>query len=129
MILTKVGSGAEGDTVGRYGLEERNTRRDRLVQFCTEHGLLIANTFFKHHPRRLYTWISSGDKKEKVSQDLKKFMKSVKTYPGADVSSDHNPVVADFRLRRFKTVRKERLTRKLDVQRLRNPDTKAKAEA
>ncbi|KDR23658.1 Craniofacial development protein 2 [Zootermopsis nevadensis] len=46
---SKVGSGAEGDIVGKYGLSERNLRGDRLVQFRTEHSLFIANKFFKHH--------------------------------------------------------------------------------
>lgn len=63
----KVGSGAEGDSIGAYGLGERNSREDRLVQFCVENNLLIANTFFKQHPRRLYTWRSPQTRRKKFS--------------------------------------------------------------
>ncbi|XP_030765278.1 craniofacial development protein 2-like [Sitophilus oryzae] len=108
----KIGSGRENDVVGEYGLGTRNARGDKLIQFCVESNLFIANTCFKQHPRRLYTWKSPADKKGRtirnlidfilVGQELKKYVQSVKTYPGADVNSDHNPVVMDFRMRRFK---------------------------
>lgn len=52
---TKLGFGGEDDVVGWYSLGERNTRGDRLVQFCFENNLFISNMFFKQHPRRLYT--------------------------------------------------------------------------
>ena len=30
----------------------------RLIEFCQENALVIANTFFQQHKRRLYTWTS-----------------------------------------------------------------------
>jgi len=51
----KVGRAAEGHSIEAYGLGERNSRGDRLVEFSVENNLLIANNFFKQHPRRLYT--------------------------------------------------------------------------
>ncbi|XP_071578112.1 craniofacial development protein 2-like [Temnothorax nylanderi] len=94
----KVGSGTEEDTAGRYGLGERNTRGDRLVQFCVENNLLIANTFFKQHPRRLHTWKSPADARGKIIRnqidfiligtELRKYVQTVKTSPGADINSD-----------------------------------------
>lgn len=108
----KIGSENEdGDYVGKYGLGERNTRDDRLAQFCSEKQLSIANTFFKLHMRRLYTWRSPADREGHivrnqidyilVKREYKKFIKSVKTYPGADINSDHNPVVMDIKICRF----------------------------
>lgn len=100
----------------------RGAAGDRLVQFCIENNLLIANTFFKQHPRRLYTWRSPADKEEKIirnqidfillSLNFKRYMKPTKTYPGADISSDHNPVVLDFRLKRFLRVKREKTSKK-----------------
>ena len=36
----------------------RNEARQRLIEFCQENALVIANTLFQQHKRRLYTWIS-----------------------------------------------------------------------
>ena len=30
----------------------------RLIEFCQENALVIANTLFQQHQRRLYTWTS-----------------------------------------------------------------------
>ena len=32
--------------------------RKRLIEFCQENALVIANTLFQQHKRRLYTWTS-----------------------------------------------------------------------
>ncbi|XP_039760435.1 craniofacial development protein 2-like [Pararge aegeria] len=48
--------------VGRFGIGERNERGERLLQFCNEQNLVITNTCFEHHIRRLYTWISPGNR-------------------------------------------------------------------
>lgn len=127
----KIGCGAEGENIGAYGLGTRNNRGDRLAQFCVENNLLIANTFFKQHPRRLYTWKSPADREGRIVRNqidfilldlnFKKYMKSVKTYPGADIQSDHNPVVMDFRLSRFLKADRKQVTRKIDIAQLRNP--------
>lgn len=44
---SKLGRGAEGEYVEAFGLGEKNSRGDRLLQFCTENCLFAANTFFK----------------------------------------------------------------------------------
>ena len=36
----------------------RNEARQRLLEFCQENALVIANTLFQQHKRRLYTWTS-----------------------------------------------------------------------
>ena len=43
--------------VGLYGFGETN-EAGQLEDFCLEHELALANTMFKQHPRRLYTWTS-----------------------------------------------------------------------
>ena len=35
-----------------------NEGGQRLIDFCQENALVIANTLFQQHKRRLYTWTS-----------------------------------------------------------------------
>ena len=53
----KVGSQTPGVT-GKFGLGIQNEARQRLIEFCQENALVIANTLFQQHKRRLYTWTS-----------------------------------------------------------------------
>ena len=43
---------------GKFGLEVQNEAGQRLIEFCQENALVIANIRFQHHRRRLYTWPS-----------------------------------------------------------------------
>ena len=43
---------------GKFGLGVRNETGQRLIEFCQENTLVIANTIFQQHKRRLYTWTS-----------------------------------------------------------------------
>ena len=42
----------------QIGLEMWNGAGQRLTEFCQENALVIANTLFQQHKRRLYTWTS-----------------------------------------------------------------------
>ena len=54
----KVGSQETPGVTGRFGLGMRNEAGRRLIKFCQENALVIANTLFQQHKRRLYTWTS-----------------------------------------------------------------------
>ena len=41
---------------GKFGLGVKNEAGQRLTKFCQENALVIANTIFQQHKRRLYTW-------------------------------------------------------------------------
>ena len=43
---------------GKFGLGVQNEAGQRLTEFCHENALVIANTLFQQHKRRLYTWTS-----------------------------------------------------------------------
>ena len=45
--------------MGKFGLGVQNEAGQRLIEFCQENALVIANTLFQQHKRRLYTWTSS----------------------------------------------------------------------
>ena len=55
----KVGSQETRGVTGKFSLGKRNEAGQRLIEFCQENALVIANTLFQQHKRRLYTWTSS----------------------------------------------------------------------
>ena len=55
----KVGSQETPGVTGKFGLEVQNEAGQRLTEFCQENSLVIANTLFQQHKRRLYTWTST----------------------------------------------------------------------
>ena len=54
----KVGSEEPPGVTGKFGLGVQNEAGQRLIEFCQENALVIANTVFQQHKRRLYTWTS-----------------------------------------------------------------------
>jgi len=54
----KVGSQETPGVTGKFGLGIWNEAGQRLIEFCQENALVIANTLFQQHKRRLYTWTS-----------------------------------------------------------------------
>ena len=52
----KVCSQETSGITGTFGLGVQNEARQRLTEFCQENALVIANTLFQQHKRRLYTW-------------------------------------------------------------------------
>ena len=83
----------------------RNEAGQRLVEFCQEHALLIANTLFPQHKRRLYTWTSpDGQYQNQIdyilcSQRCRSSIQSAKTRLGASCGPDHELLIAKFRLK------------------------------
>ena len=90
---------------GKFGLRMWNEAGQRLIEFCQENALVIANTLFQQHKRRLYTWTSpDGQYQNQIdyilcSQRWRSSIQSTKTWPGADCSSDHELFIAKFRLK------------------------------
>ena len=54
----KVGSQEIPGVTGKLGLGVQNEAGQRLIEFCQENTLVIANTLFQKYKRRLYTWTS-----------------------------------------------------------------------
>ena len=90
---------------GKFGLGMRNEAGQRLIEFCQENALVIANTLFQQHKRRLYTWTSpDGQHRNQIddilcSQRWRSSIQSAKTRTGADYGSDHELLTAKFRLK------------------------------
>ena len=54
----KLGSQETPGVTGKFGLGVHNKAGQRLIEFCQENTLIIVNTLFQQHKRRLYTWTS-----------------------------------------------------------------------
>ena len=52
----KIGSQETPGITGKFGLGVQNEAGQRLIEFSQENALIITNTLFQQHKRRLYTW-------------------------------------------------------------------------
>ena len=52
---------------GKFGLGMKNGAGQRLIDFCQDNALVIANTLFQQHKRRLYTWTSPDGQWRRLS--------------------------------------------------------------
>ena len=101
----KVGSQDTPGVTGKFGLGMRNEAGQRLIEFCQENTLVIENTFFQQHKRRYYTWTSpDGQHRNQIdyilcSQRRRSSVQSAKIRLGADCGSDHELLIAKFRLK------------------------------
>ena len=95
----KVGNQETPGVTGKFGLEIWNEARQRLIEFCQENTLVIENTHFQQHKRRLYTWTSpDGQHQNQIdyilcSQKWRGSTQSAKTRLGADCGSDHELLI------------------------------------
>ena len=86
----KVGIQETPGLTGKFVLGVQNEAGQRLIEFCQEKALVIANTFFQQHKRRHYTWTSADSQyKNQIdyilsSQRWTSSIQSAKTRPGGD---------------------------------------------
>ena len=97
----KVDSKEYYGVTSNFGLSTKQSRS----KFCEENALVIANTLFQQHKRTLYTWTSpDGQHRNQIdyilcSQRWRSSIQSAKTRLGADCGSDHELLIAKFRLK------------------------------
>ena len=101
----KVGSQETPGVTGKFGLGVWNEAGQTLIKFCQKNALVIANTLFQKHKKGLYTW-TSPDGQHQTQLDyilcIQRWRSSIqlaKTRPGADCGSDHELLIAKFRLK------------------------------
>ena len=80
-------------------------KKKQVKEFCQENALVIANTLFQQHTRRLCTWTSpDGQHRNQTdyilcSQRWRISTHSAKTRLGGDCGSNHELLIAKFRLK------------------------------
>ena len=113
----QVGSQEIPGVMGKFVLGVQHEAGQRLTESCQENALVIANTLFQQHKWRLYTWTSPGGQYQNkidhilCSQRWRSSIQSAKTRPGADCGSDHEFLIAKFRLKLKKVGKATRLFR------------------
>ena len=96
----KVRSQETPGVTGKFGFGVQNEAGQRLIEFCQENALVIANALFQEHKRRLYTRTSpDGQYRNHIdnifcSQRWRRSIQSAKTKLGADCGSDHELLIA-----------------------------------
>ena len=119
-----------GDTHGPHCNNKTNDRGLRLLEFARYNNLILANTLGPHKNSRRYTWRSpNGEHHNQIDYSMvkKRFRSCInigktRTYPGADIGSDHDLVMMSFRLH-LKRVTKAKCTRlKFDLDKLQDPE-------
>ena len=89
----EVGSQEIPRVTGKFGLGVQNEAGQRLIEICQDNTLVIANTLFQQHKRRLYTWTSpEGQYRNQIdyilcNQTCRSSVQSAKTRLGADCGS------------------------------------------
>ena len=103
--MQKVGSQEISGITGKFDLRVQKEAGQRLTEFFQENALAIANTLFQQYKRRLYIWTSpDGEYQNQIyyilcSQRWRSSAQSAKTRLGADCGSDHELLIAKFRLK------------------------------
>ena len=115
-----MGSQETSGVTGKFGLGVQNKAGQRLIEFRQENLLVIANTLFQQHKRRLYTWTSPdgrhGNQIDYIlcSQRWRSSIQLAKTRHGADCGLDHELLIAKFR-QKLKKVEKTTRPFRYDV--------------
>ena len=101
----KLGNQEIPGVTGKFSLEVQHETVQRLTEFCQEAALVVANTLFQQHNRRLYTWTSpDGQHWNQIdyilcSQRWRSSIQSAKVRLRADCGSDHELFIAKFRIK------------------------------
>ena len=133
----KVGEDARKDWKGTcrpYSNAQTNERGLLLLEFASYNDLFLTNTFGQHKPSKRWTWHSPNGKTHNQIDYImvkKRFRSSVninrtRSFPGADVGSDHELLTMTFRLRLKRIIKPTKTRIQYDLEKLKDP-TVAKA--
>ena len=95
----KVGSQETPGVTSKFGLGVQNEAGQRLIEFCQENAVVIANTLFQQHKRRLYIWTSpDGQHQNQIdyilcSKRWRSSIQSAKTDLDLTVAQIMNPLL------------------------------------
>ena len=91
----KVGSQETPEVTGKFDLQVQNEAGQRLIEFCQENALVIANTLFQQQKRRLYTW-TSPDGQHQNQTDYNLYSQRWRSSIQSAKKQDWEPTVAQI---------------------------------
>jgi exonuclease III len=112
---------AKGIT-GRFGLGTRHERGDKLIEFCMENSLFVANTLFQQPTDRLHTCTSpDGRCQNQIDYILgthrwKSTILVSKTIQAADCGYDHELLIATTWVKLKRSNEHRQMRSKLDLE-------------
>ena len=117
-------------TVGQYGTGDTNDRGLRLLEFASSQRLTIGNTLYPHKLSRRTTWHAPNGKTHNQIDFIltpRRFKSSInraktRTYPGADIGSDHDLVLLIMKVRLKKKFQAANPRIKFDLEKLKDPE-------
>ena len=89
----------------QFVLGVQNEAGQWQIEFCQENALVIANTLFQQHKRRLYPWTAPDDQHQNqidyilCSQRWRSSIQSAKTRLVSDCGLDHELLISKFRMK------------------------------
>ena len=124
----KVDHAAWNGVVGPYALGKLNDNGSRLLSMAAHNDLVLTNTRFWHAKRHLHTWISNdGVTRHQIDYILVRklafqYVNDARVYRSADVSTDHQLLIAKMSIRFSKRFAARRPPR-VDVSELKGRET------
>ncbi len=114
--------------MGKEGIGDINENGELFADFCSHNDLVIGGTTFPHKDIHKTTWISPDTKTRNqidhitVARRWRKSMIDVRAYRGADIASDHQLVIAKFRVKIARATRIDQLRNKrYNIKKLKDP--------
>ncbi|KAJ4441533.1 hypothetical protein ANN_11389 [Periplaneta americana] len=130
----KAKGGQNGRTVGKYGLGKRNDR-EYFVNSCKRNAMIVGNTLFQQHKKKkILMDMPKGRKKISdsllllVQERFRNCLKNAKTLPRADINTDHVLLIVKVDIR-LKKLRGKQVSKKLNMEKLKNEEDRRKFEA
>ena len=121
---------ADNKQIDKRTTNETNERGLGLLEFAAFNNLVLTNALGPHKPSRRWTWHSpDGKHHNQINYILveKRFRSGVnihrtRSFPGADIGSDHDLVMITFGVRLKKARKPNQPRLRIDLERLRDPD-------
>ncbi|XP_062612706.1 craniofacial development protein 2-like [Saccostrea cucullata] len=114
----------------KHGCGIKNGNGERFIDFCLNNNQMIGGTIFPHKDIQKLTWKSPDGRTTNqidhitVNSKWRKSLQDVRVCHGADVNSDHYLLKAIIKLKLRRNPKKQETKRKIDVEKLKIPDTR-----
>ena len=127
---SKIGNDSTGyeDVMGKFGMEDRSERGERMLEFCQRNQLSITNTYYYHRVQLRHTWTHpDGMHKNCIDYILidkrwKTSVRGTKVMRGADFNTSHELLLSNIQLKFKTTTEIKHMTTMYNLDKIRSED-------